>query len=68
VPSSFGFYNPAAAIDIWAIGCIFAELLSGKVLFPGKDYVHQMSLIISVLGTPTDEVLATIGRFVSHTL
>jgi len=49
------------AIDVWAIGCIFYELLTGKVLFPGKDYVHQMSLIIGYLGTPSDEVLNKIG-------
>jgi len=53
--------NYSKAIDIWSIGCIFAELLSGKVLFPGKDYVHQMSLIINILGTPEDETLNKIG-------
>jgi len=31
------------------------------VLFPGKDYVHQMSLIINVLGSPTDECLRRVG-------
>lgn len=50
-------------IDIWSIGCIFAELLTGKVLFPGKDYVHQMDLIVGVLGTPKNETLDKIGRF-----
>ena len=33
------------AIDVWSVGCIFAELLGRKPLFPGKDYVHQMNLI-----------------------
>jgi mitogen-activated protein kinase 1/3 len=32
---SFRMYNKS--IDIWSIGCILAEMLSGKPLFPGKD-------------------------------
>jgi mitogen-activated protein kinase 1/2 len=29
-------------------GCIFAELLGRKVLFEGKDYIHQLRLIVQV--------------------
>lgn len=46
-----------AAIDVWSVGCIFAELLGRKPLFPGKDYVHQLNLITRVLGSPTEEDL-----------
>ena len=47
------------AIDVWSVGCILAEMLSGKPLFPGRDYHHQLSLILDVLGTPTlDEFYA----------
>ena len=45
------------AIDVWSVGCIFAELLGRKPLFPGKDYVHQMNLIARVIGSPTEEEL-----------
>jgi serine/threonine protein kinase len=48
------------AIDVWAVGCIFAEMLGRKALFPGRDYLHQLRLIIDVLGTPTEEDLACI--------
>jgi len=40
-------------IDVWAVGCIMAELLGRKPLFPGDDYIKQMNLIFGVLGTPS---------------
>lgn len=40
------------AIDVWSIGCIFAELLGRTALFPGDNYLDQIQRIISVLGTP----------------
>lgn len=46
-------YNQA--IDIWSVGCIFAELLGRKPLFPGKDYLDQIHKIIDILGTPSPE-------------
>ncbi|MEQ2214952.1 hypothetical protein XENOCAPTIV_024585 [Xenoophorus captivus] len=48
------------AIDMWSVGCIFAEMLGRKQLFPGKDYVHQLQLILSVLGTPPEGLIGTI--------
>ena len=51
------------AIDLWSVGCILAEMLSGKPLFPGRDYHHQLTLILDVLGTPTlDEFYAITTR------
>ncbi len=38
------------AIDVWSLGCIFAELLGTKPLFPGDDYIHQLRLIVDLLG------------------
>lgn len=49
-------YTPA--IDIWSIGCIFAEVLTGKPLFPGKSVVHQLDLITDLLGTPSHDVIS----------
>ncbi|VAH14174.1 unnamed protein product [Triticum turgidum subsp. durum] len=56
--SFFSKYTPA--IDIWSIGCIFAELLTGKPLFPGKNVVHQLDIITDLLGTPAPETIARI--------
>ncbi|TIC50049.1 MAP kinase SakA [Wallemia mellicola] len=48
------------AVDIWSTGCIFAEMLEGKPLFPGKDHVNQFSIITELLGTPPEDVIQTI--------
>ncbi|KAJ0586567.1 putative mitogen-activated protein kinase CMGC-MAPK family [Helianthus annuus] len=33
-----------ASIDIWSVGCILMEIILREPLFPGKDYVQQLSL------------------------
>ena len=48
--SFFTRYSPA--VDVWSVGCIFAELILGKPLFPGRNVVHQLELITNLLGTP----------------
>ncbi|PWN36797.1 putative MAP kinase Kpp2 [Meira miltonrushii] len=47
------FKEYTKAIDVWSVGCILAEMLSGKPLFPGRDYHHQLSLTLEILGTPS---------------
>lgn len=56
--SFFSKYTPA--IDIWSIGCIFAEILTGKPLFPGKNVVHQLDLITDLFGTPPIEAISRV--------
>ena len=48
----------STAIDVWAVGCIFAEMLGRKALFPGTDYLDQLRRIIDVLGSPSSDDLA----------
>jgi len=42
-----------SAIDMWAIGCIFAELLLGEPLFKGRNEIEQIDSIFRTMGTPS---------------
>lgn len=45
----------ATPVDIWACGCIFAELHTRRALFEGKYERDQLARIFDVMGTPSDE-------------
>lgn len=51
-----------SAIDVWSVGCIFAELLGRAPLLPGDDYLDQIKRVIGILGTPTSEDMEFIGN------
>jgi len=44
-------------VDMWSVGCIMAEMLTGKALFPGTDHIDQLTRILVLCGTPTEETL-----------
>jgi serine/threonine protein kinase len=48
-----GRYNES--LDVWSVGCILGELLQRKPLFPGKDFIDQLTLILNVIGTPDED-------------
>lgn len=48
-------------VDMWSVGCIFAEMLGGKPLFKGRDYVDQLNQILQILGTPDEATLRRVG-------
>lgn len=55
------FANYTASIDMWSVGCILAELLGGRPIFKGEDYVDQLNKILDLLGTPTEDTLRRVG-------
>lgn len=42
--------NYGTGVDIWAIGCLFAEMMTGDPLFPGESDIDQLYLIVKLLG------------------
>ncbi|RYR65505.1 hypothetical protein Ahy_A03g011434 isoform A [Arachis hypogaea] len=51
-----------AAIDVWSVGCIFMELMDRKPLFPGRDHVHQLRLLMELIGTPSEADLGFLNE------
>lgn len=51
----FGSHYYSGGVDIWAIGCIFAELMLRTPYLPGETDIEQLGLIFKALGTPTEE-------------
>ena len=44
-------------VDIWSVGCIFAELMSRKIIFQSGSPVQQLNRIVDLLGTPDPQDL-----------
>lgn len=49
----FGARRYNQAVDIWAVGCVFGELLNRSPLFPGENDIDQLYRVQQSLGTPT---------------
>jgi len=52
-----GARHYSTAIDMWSVGCIFAEMvMQGAPLFPGDSEIDQIFKIFRILGTPNEEI------------
>ncbi|KAK6458021.1 Serine/threonine-protein kinase BUR1 [Scheffersomyces xylosifermentans] len=40
------------AVDLWGIGCVFAELFTNKPILVGKSDAHQAQLVFGLVGSP----------------
>eukprot|EP01125_Pyxidicula_operculata_P005902 TRINITY_DN2063_c0_g1_i1.p1 TRINITY_DN2063_c0_g1~~TRINITY_DN2063_c0_g1_i1.p1 ORF type:complete len:129 (-),score=25.01 TRINITY_DN2063_c0_g1_i1:211-597(-) len=55
-----GYQNYSTPIDLWSVGCVFAEMKNGKPLFCGRSPADQLVKIFRALGTPTPEIFPKI--------
>ena len=51
-----GATHYAPAVDMWSVGCIFAELVRKQALFPGDSELQQLLHIFKLLGTPSEDM------------
>ncbi|KAL0920855.1 hypothetical protein M5K25_007870 [Dendrobium thyrsiflorum] len=50
-----GATNYGVGIDLWSVGCILAELISGTPILPGRTEVEQLHRIFKLCGSPTED-------------
>ena len=46
-----------AAIDVWSVGCILAEMIRRKPLMPAQNSAEQMKMIVNITGTPSTDLI-----------
>ncbi|VDP18343.1 unnamed protein product [Onchocerca flexuosa] len=47
----------STAVDLWAVACIFAEMIIRRELFPGRSVSGQIKIIVTMLGAPSGKIL-----------
>ncbi|KAF9602043.1 hypothetical protein IFM89_024800 [Coptis chinensis] len=52
-------------VDIWSVGCIFAELITGKAIFPGDSELQQLLHIFRLLGTPNEDIWPGVSKLMN---
>ena len=57
-------YDPG--IDIWSVGCMMAELSSGRALFRGDSNIDMINKIFQILGTPDESILCKFNDFAKN--
>lgn len=50
------------ALDMWAVGCVFGELLKHEPLFPGRSDLAMVDLIVKLLGAPSEHIWPVCAR------
>jgi cyclin-dependent kinase 12/13 len=57
-----GFANYTFAVDMWSIGCVFVELITGQVLFRAGQELQAMDLIFQICGSPTEQTMPGVEK------
>ncbi|KAJ2711851.1 TFIIH complex serine/threonine-protein kinase subunit kin28 [Coemansia spiralis] len=57
-----GATNYTGAVDMWAMGCVFAELLLRTPYLPGDSDLDQLTMILKARGTPSEDDWPGMGK------
>ncbi|KAF5955861.1 hypothetical protein HYC85_008717 [Camellia sinensis] len=60
-----GATHYSTAVDMWSVGCIFAELITKQALFPGDSELQQLLHIFRLLGTPNEQVWPGVSKLMN---
>lgn len=55
-------------VDMWSLGCILAELLLGKPIFPGTSTLNQLDRVMEITGRPTADDIEAINSPLASTM
>lgn len=59
-----GSTDYSTSLDMWGVGCIFVEMITGMPTFPGiRDTYDQLDKIFRLLGTPTEDTWSSVTHF-----
>lgn len=64
----FGSNTYDFSVDMWAAGCILAELVSGRPLFPGSSTMDQLERIVAYTGPPGEREIESMGSSFTRTM
>jgi mitogen-activated protein kinase 15 len=63
-----GSVHYGKGIDLWAVGCVVAELFLHRPLFPGKTSMHQIEMVLQVSGRPSAADVEALGTPYASTM
>ncbi|XP_039787976.1 cyclin-dependent kinase A-2-like [Panicum virgatum] len=61
-----GARHYSTSVDVWSVGCIFAEMVNQEPLFPGDSEIDELHRIFSILGTPNEETWPAVASLLDY--